>query len=289
MAKPNRIEVPQGRKSRLSAFMDEDVLRRYDESAGVHALEKGDNVITMFGIVGEDPWSDEYITAKRVAAQLKAIGDRDVEVHINSPGGDVFEGIAIFNILREHPQNVTIKVMGLAASAASVIAMAGDRVEIGEASFLMIHNTWIIAIGNQHDLREAADYIAPFDNALRDLYAARTGHKAAEIQDWMNAETFFSAEEAIELGFADAKIEKAKLAVDEKAKARHNDLNAVRAMESSMVAGGMTRQQAKARISAFKEGLRDATPEPKAGETQPTQPQVDLDAVRALIDDMKEG
>lgn len=107
----------------------------------------GDNIITMFDSIGEDYWSGGGITAKKVASQLRAIGDRAVEVQINSPGGDVFEGIAIYNVLREHKQEVTIKVMGMAASAASIIAMAGDTIEIGAASFIMIHNTWVVSAG----------------------------------------------------------------------------------------------------------------------------------------------
>ncbi|HYI43671.1 MAG TPA: head maturation protease, ClpP-related, partial [Sphingomicrobium sp.] len=128
-----------------------------EDGAGIRAVAVGDNVITMFGEIGEDFWSDNPITAKKVAAQLRAIGDRPVEVQINSPGGDMFEGIAIYNVLREHPQEITVKVMGMAASAASIIAMAGDRIEIGAASFLMIHNCWVMAIGNRHDMRETAD------------------------------------------------------------------------------------------------------------------------------------
>jgi ATP-dependent protease ClpP protease subunit len=96
------------------------------------------------------------ITAKGVAAQLRAIGDRPVEVQINSPGGDMFEGFAIYNVLREHPQAITVKIMGMAASAASIIAMAGDTIEIGAASFIMIHNCEVVAVGNRHDMAETA-------------------------------------------------------------------------------------------------------------------------------------
>jgi ATP-dependent Clp protease protease subunit len=85
----------------------------------------------MFEDIGEDFWTGGGITAKKVSPQLRAIGDRPVEVQLNSPGGDMFEGIAIYNVLREHPQDITVKVMGMAASAASLIAMAGDTVEIG--------------------------------------------------------------------------------------------------------------------------------------------------------------
>src|SRR5690606_4854755 len=132
------------------------------------------------------------------SAQLRAIGDRPVEVQINSAGGDMFEGIAIYNILREHPQNITVKVMGMAASAASIIAMAGDTIEIGAASFLMIHNCWVMAIGNRFDLEQTAEWLAQFDQAMVDLYVERTGVDAAQIEKWMKAETYMSGSTAID-------------------------------------------------------------------------------------------
>jgi ATP-dependent Clp protease protease subunit len=165
----------------------------------------GDNVITMFDVIGEDFWSGGGVTAKKVAAQLRAIGDRPVEVQINSPGGDMFEGIAIYNVLREHPAAVTVKVMGMAASAASIIAMAGDTIEIGAASFLMIHNCWVVAVGNRHDMAETAAFLEPFDQAMADVYAA--AHRARQrikVAKWMDAETYMSGQMAIDRGFADA-------------------------------------------------------------------------------------
>src|SRR3546814_12071577 len=123
----------------------------------------GDNVITMFDSIGEDYWTGGGVTAKKLQSQLRAIGERDIEVHINSYGGDMFEGIACYNVLREHPQTVTVKVMGMAASAASIIAMAGAQIEIGAASFLMIHNIWVMAMGTRHAMAENAELLVPFD------------------------------------------------------------------------------------------------------------------------------
>jgi ATP-dependent protease ClpP protease subunit len=211
-----------------------------------------DNVITMFDIVGEDFWSGGGITAKSVASQLRAIGDRPVEVQINSPGGDMFEGIAIYNVLREHPQPITIKVMGMAASAASIIAMAGDTVEIGAASFIMIHNCWVLAMGNRHDMRETAEFLAPFDAAMVDVYAARSGQKAEDIAKWMDAETFMSGSQAIERGFADALLTADKMTTDDKAKAADRSTNDLRAMELQLVSAGLTRTQARDRINKIK-------------------------------------
>lgn len=253
MARPNALPLPG--HAPVQAFTKSDVLERWGaDAAGVRpaALEPGDNIVTMFDIIGEDFWTGGGVTAKKVAAQLRAIGDRPVEVQINSPGGDMFEGIAIYNVLREHPQAVTVKVMGMAASAASIIAMAGDTIEIGAASFLMIHNCWVLAIGNRHDMRETADFLEPFDGAMVDVYAQRSGQKAAEIAKWMDAETYMSGSLAVERGFADALLSSDQVKVDEQARAGDRDVNELRATELSLVQAGMTRSQARTRINKIK-------------------------------------
>ncbi|QUT04833.1 Clp protease ClpP [Sphingobium phenoxybenzoativorans] len=262
--RPAALPLPAERS--VSALTSSKVLDRWSaDAAGVRplALEQGDNVITMFDIIGEDWWTGGGVTAKKVAAQLRAIGDRPVEVQINSPGGDMFEGLAIYNVLREHPYDITVKVMGMAASAASIIAMAGDTIEIGAASFIMIHNCWVIAIGNRHDMQETAEFLAPFDTAMCDVYAQRTGQKAAEIAKWMDAETYMSGSTAIERGFADELLSADKVTIDEKAKAADRDANDVRVMERSLMASGATRSEARARINKLK-GKRDAVLDPAA-------------------------
>src|SRR5690606_23214700 len=105
------------------------------------------NTISIYDVIGEDWWTGGGFTAKRAAAALRSIGKNPVTVNVNSPGGDMFEGIAIYNLLREHPAEVTVNVMGLAASAASIIAMAGDKINVALGSFVMIHNAWGIVIG----------------------------------------------------------------------------------------------------------------------------------------------
>lgn len=249
--RPSALPMPADR--RIAAFAPPEVYDRWgNEAAGIRAVAAGDNVITMFEDIGEDFWTGGGVTAKRVAAQLRAIGDRPVEVQINSPGGDMFEGIAIYNVLREHPQPITVKVMGMAASAASIVAMAGDTVEIGAASFLMIHNCWVMAVGNRIDMQETADWLAPFDTAMAEVYAARTGQKLETISKWMDAETYMSGSLAIERGFADALLPVDQLQVDEKAKSADMAANTLRAMELTLVGAGMTRSQARARIKEIK-------------------------------------
>jgi ATP-dependent Clp protease protease subunit len=171
-ARPSKITVPT--RADVAALAKPEAFDRWN--AGVRAAgDIGANVITMYDVIGEDFWSGGGVTVKRVDAALRQIGNQDVEVHLNSPGGDMFEGIAIYNRLQEHPAKVTVKVMGLAASAASIIAMAGDDILIGPASFLMIHNCWVVAVGNRHDMADTAKWLEPFDLAMAGVYAERSG------------------------------------------------------------------------------------------------------------------
>lgn len=251
MARPGALPMPASRE--VSALTKASVLDKWaEEAAGIRALETGDNVITMFDMIGEDFWTGGGVTAKKVASQLKAIGPRPIEVQINSPGGDMFEGIAIYNVLREHPQPITVKIMGMAASAASVIAMAGDEILIGAASFIMVHNCWVVAVGNRHDMQETAEWLQPFDQAMVDVYAARTGASAKDIAKWMDAETFMSGTLAISRGFADDLLASDAMTSDSDTQARDRNLNELRAMELSLVSAGMKRSDARARLSKIK-------------------------------------
>ncbi len=112
--------------------------------------------ISIYDVIGEDFWTGGGFTSKRMGAALRSIGAKDITVEVNSPGGDMFEGVTIYNMLREHPAKVTIDVMGWAASAASVIAMAGDEIRMGLGTFMMVHNAWGVVVGNRHDMRSAA-------------------------------------------------------------------------------------------------------------------------------------
>jgi len=158
--------------------------------------------ISILDPIGADFWGDG-VTAKRIAAALRAIGDEPVAVNVNSPGGDFFEGLAIYNLLREHTNTVTVNILGIAASAASVIAMAGDSVRIARAGFLMIHNTRIGAGGDRHALREVADWLEPFDAISVDIYAARTGVGAEDLTQMLDRETWIGGQSAVDQGFAD--------------------------------------------------------------------------------------
>ena len=171
-------------------------------NGGIRAAAGDDNSISIFDVIGRDYW-DEGVTAKRIAGVLRSMNGEDVTVNINSPGGDMFEGLAIYNLLREYQGKVTVKVLGIAASAASIIAMAGDEIQIGRGAFLMIHNCWVVAMGNRHDFTELSAYLEPFDNAMADIYAARSGLDAETVQKLMDAESYIGGSDAVEKGLAD--------------------------------------------------------------------------------------
>lgn len=143
------------------------------------------------------------ITSADFAAKLKDVAG-DVVVRINSPGGNVFDGIGIFNELIAHKAkgSVRVEIMGIAASIASIIAMAGDEIAIAENGFIMIHNAWIFAGGNRHDLNEVATVLAKIDQALARTYANRAKVGIRAIGTMMDEETWLTGPDAIEKGFA---------------------------------------------------------------------------------------
>ena len=245
-------------KSRFRFELSALALERWPPTVQAAAVDPSTS-ITIYDQIGTDYWTGEGTTAKRIGAALRSIGDNHATVYINSPGGDVFEGLAIYNLLREHAAGVTVKVVGVAASAAAIVAMAGSRVEVARAGFLMIHNSWTVAVGNQHDMRETADWLAPFDKTQADIFAAKTGDTPEQIAKMLDAETWIGGQEAVDMGFADSLLPADEVAVGTEAPAAA----AVRRVENSLRAAGMSRSAAATLISEFKASLRDAdTPDP---------------------------
>lgn len=202
MSKKQLPVAPAGRPcARVTCETLPSALDRWD--GGIKAAATDDNSISVFDVIGQDYWG-EGITAKRIAGALRAMNGADVTVNINSPGGDMFEGLAIYNLLREYEGHVTVKVLGIAASAASIIAMAGDDIQIGRGAFLMIHNCWLYAMGNRHDFAELAQSLEPFDTAMADIYAARSGLDIAAVQKLMDAESYIGGSDAVAKGLADS-------------------------------------------------------------------------------------
>lgn len=237
-----------------------DALERWHPE--VRAAVEGEASISVYDSIGES-WDGEGVTAKRISGALRSIGARDVVVNVNSPGGDFFEGVAIYNMLREHKAKVTVRVMGLAASAASIIAMAGDEILMGDGAFLMVHNAWAVAIGNRHDMADAAARLEPFDAAMAQVYASRTGLSVAETAALMDKETWINASQAVEDGFATGLIDRADISQDTKAQGNRKTLALV---EASMARAGHSRS---VRRDAFK-SLFSGTPGAAAEEAMPS-------------------
>lgn len=257
-----------------------DVLAKWAD--GPQLAESDDAAtISIYEVIGEDFWTGGGFTAKRAAAALRNIGKRDVTVKINSPGGDMFEGIAIYNLLREHPAKVTIDVMGWAASAASIISMAGDEIRMGLGTFMMVHNAWGMVIGNRHDMRDAADLFEGFDSAITDIYEARTGEDRKVITKLMDAETFMGPSEAIEKGFADKILEGVSAEAGE-SKNMDRRLMARRQTEAALARAGYTRN---VRSEMLAELMNSAARD--AGQSAARDAGVNPASLRELIDILK--
>lgn len=153
--------------------------------------------ISIFDAIGE-----YGVSAKNFLNDLRAVKASDVDVEINSPGGDVFAGIAIYNGMRQSGKKINVKIMGVAASAASLIAMAGDTIDMPENTFMMVHNPWSFAMGSAEDMRDTADMLDKIGSSLVATYAKRTGKSDEEIKALLDAETWMTAQEAVEAGFA---------------------------------------------------------------------------------------
>ncbi|MBA2588720.1 MAG: Clp protease ClpP [Alphaproteobacteria bacterium] len=189
------VEIPQKPKGL--------VIKAFAVDAPHFAADAASGVIEIFepiGAGGADP--------SKVSAALRSIGNRPAIVRLNSPGGDVFAGMTIFNQLRAHKPGVIVEVLGLAASAASVIAMAGDEIRMARASELMIHRAEGGAVGNSDTFKQMSAVLDQVDGVLAKIYADRTGLTVAATARLMADETFMTADQAVGLGFADAVLQR---------------------------------------------------------------------------------
>lgn len=144
------------------------------------------------------------VSAEMIKRDLLTVSDAtDIDVYINSPGGDVFEATAIYSSLKAHPAKIHVHIDGIAASAATRIALAGDTIEIADSGFYMIHYAWTLALGNAQEIRDTADMLDKVDNTIVNDYEKRTEAGEEQVRNWMQAETWFTAQEALEHGFVD--------------------------------------------------------------------------------------
>jgi len=233
-----------------------------------------------------DEISSWGVDAKQFVKDLAGVTAKSIRLRMNSPGGNVFDGIAIYNALKSHPATVRVEVDGLAASIASIIAMAGDTIHMATNAFLMIHNAWAFAIGDSEEMRKMADVLDKIDTTMVRTYADRSGSTARDIRKMMTDETWMTADEAKEMGFCDSVGDPVEAAaelaqvfdfskfkynrVPEKLRAgRTGKLRHDRDLEDSLRDAGLSRSEAKVAASAQRAvALRDAGKEKDDEETE---------------------
>lgn len=165
---------------------------------------KNENERTLYldGYIAEDSWFDDEISPKQFKTDLYG-AEGNVTVFLNSPGGDVFAASQIYTMLKEYPGNITVKIEGIAASAASVIAMAADEIFMSPVAMMMIHNPSTVVYGEANDLQSGIDMLSEVKESIINAYEQKTGLSRTKISKMMDAESWFNAKKAVELGFAD--------------------------------------------------------------------------------------
>jgi len=166
-------------------------------------------VLSINGTIAEDSWFDDDVTPKLFKEELFS-EDGDLVIWLNSPGGDCIAASQIYSMLMDYPFNITIKIDGIAASAASVIAMAGTKVLLAPTALMMIHNPMTVAFGNHEDMQKAIDMLNQVKESIINAYELKTNQPRAKLSKLMDSETWMNANKAIELGFADGLLEDSK-------------------------------------------------------------------------------
>ena len=242
--------------------------------AGTYRVENKSDESTVY-IYDEIGWFG--LTSEQLVKDINAIDSNVLHLRFNSPGGSVFDGTAVFNAIKQHKSKTITHIDGLAASIASVIALASDEVRMAENAFLMIHDPWSIVIGNADVMREEADLLDKVGGVIAKTYMDKSGKDEKEIKELMNNETWMTAEEALEMGFIDA-ID--KNTDDEKARATMFDLSVFanvpetlsemkatkkdlnqRDLEKSLRDAGYSRNQAKEIVAKVFQDEREAQTE----------------------------
>lgn len=214
--------------------------------------------IRIFDVIG---WP--FIEAGDFLEELDGITAKEIRLRINSPGGDVFDGTAIFNAIKSHPATFNAEIEGIAASMGSIIALAADTVAIADNAWFMIHNPWTFMIGDYNDLRKEADLLERMSGVMAKTYADKSGKSEKDIKSLMDDETWFSGKEAVEEGFADSVIgdggESAKFNTslfgktpDDIQRAAHNINPSKRDAERALRDVGFSQTEAKAIVAGIK-------------------------------------
>ena len=265
----------------------------------IQAKDNDTAEISIFGDIGASWWGESNSAADFKKAFDEVKDKKEINILINSPGGDVFDGIAIYNIIATERAKVSVEVIGLAASAASIIALAGSSLKIDAGGFFMIHNVWSFAMGDANDMRETADRLDKIGGELVNIYEAHSDLSADEIQEFMDAETWFTAAEAVEHGFADEQAEPEDIAasvpVDIRYAYKHTPdrfqgeaegnipPDTVRGVEKVLRDSGFSRKQsADITANGFETGQGDLVAEDDQGDLEPPKKEIKDEAQNVI-------
>ena len=183
----------------MRKFWNWKKMKTVDQETGQEAEER---ILFLNGTIAEESWFDDDVTPALFKEELNA-GAGDITLWVNSPGGDCVAAAQIYNMLSEYPGKVTVKIDGIAASAASIIAMAGNEVMMSPVSMMMIHNPATIAYGDHVEMKKAAELLDAVKESIINAYVRKTGQSRTRLSHLMDAETWMDANKAVELGFAD--------------------------------------------------------------------------------------
>lgn len=265
-------------------FLPDTIMSRYHPEI-MAANDDQDSTINVYDIVGEDFWTGEGTTAKKVSAVLNRNKGKEITVNINSPGGSFFEGLAIYNLLKEHDGIITVRVIGMAASAASIIAMAGNTIKIAEAGYFMIHNAWNICVGNKNEMQDMAKVLSQFDATMAALYAKKTGIDEREIAQMMDDETWIDGKDAVDRGFASQFLDSDELQVEKPAKSEYH--SALKEVDVALAKGGVPRAERRKLIKNLT-SMPGAALEEEHTTPRASSPEKLNDALSAFISTIKQ-
>lgn len=210
------------------------------------SMNKANNAgeLYIYGDIVSYKWDDSDITAKSFKDDLDAMGDIDtLNIYINSPGGNVFQGQAIYSILKRHKAHKNVYVDGIAASIASVIAMAGDAIFVPKNGMMMIHRPWTFAIGNMDDMLAAAESLEKIGISIKATYMERFKESEDKLQELLDAETWLTADECLEYGLCDEITEEKQIAASLNSEVLSNYRNVPESLKTNSGGGALEEQK----------------------------------------------
>lgn len=256
-----------------SAQMQKRLMNNITEDHRWFNISKGDETaeVMIYDVIGD--WWDGVL-AKDFAKEISELDVDELTVRVNSPGGLIYEGLAIYNALKQFNGKVIVKIDAVAASIASIIAMAGDEIQMPPSADIMIHNPWSFVAGDANDMRQEANELDRLKEKLINIYAERTGLARDELSRMMDDETWMDGAQAVSLGFADTLLESQKAAacafdpkMFDNIPERHvkiYEANAKRQQEKKHRDGGLSQQQAKAAVAGRDDSAVELTYTAKA-------------------------